>query len=238
MGGSIAITIREPNGTIHKKGVWTNPLPNMLKDIRIHKKDMNYIKKELLDWNSDYHTDLLAPLTYGLIVIDLQTNHFVECNNYSQFQWVDGVSLSNDMKVSNKGDYGYTLGGELYYKDPKDAFYDDEYADACAKLRPWLWEGRVKAYLWDRKEKQQILINESPTIEQIIEANKEYLEEGSIPRYTSLLCDMQFSLEWSPEWNYISYRGKKGFHQLRAKIEELGFVLTDEEKQAWDDYFE
>lgn len=234
MGGSIAVTLREPNGTVHKKGVWTNPLPDILKDIRVHRKDMNYLRKELLDWKTEgkyFHSDLLAPLEYGLIVIDLQTNHFIECNNYSYFDCMNGVALSNDMSASHKGSYGYTLrSGERYYENAKDAFYDDEHEGPCAKLRPWLWEGRVKAFKWNREKQEQELFHEKPTIEEIIKWEDKKDSDGM-----PFLSNLQFSLDWSPEWTYISYR-RENFKKLQVKIEELGFVLTDEEKKEWNDY--
>jgi len=96
MGGSIALTVRFSDGHEWRDATWTNVLPEGLWASEFYgpKKSEKHVRQWLSqvddnrnrnpgirslwgDWN------LLAPLEYGIVVIDYKTNEFASFNGYS-----------------------------------------------------------------------------------------------------------------------------------------------------------
>lgn len=88
MGGLVAVTIRMSNGDIVKMGRWTNPLssfllrPRFLEDTDAYLED--YIRYDHEEWS------LLAPLSYGLIVIDCVTKKVLHSQGYTSMVRIFG----------------------------------------------------------------------------------------------------------------------------------------------------
>src|SRR3989344_333452 len=105
MGGSIGITVREENGKEHRMCRWTNTLPWLITNIRLLNKDPAHIGGYLQRWDEmveDFkkHSGdkkfeypmtpvyapypFLAPHGYGLVVVDLQQNHILTSQGYTE----------------------------------------------------------------------------------------------------------------------------------------------------------
>ena len=111
MGGTIAMTIREPDGTEHRMARWTNPIPDFINNLGFINKDPEHLAKYQSQWmgmRKDWldhiatctnmtHGDCkflypmtpcyaptseLAPDGYGLIVIDMQKDVIISCQGY------------------------------------------------------------------------------------------------------------------------------------------------------------
>ena len=107
MGGSIAITFRDEDGNVEKMCRWTNTMPYYLVNHRLYAKDTKFIKEFMKQWfdmkkdwddnegkkNPKYKYPMtnyyapkecrvLAPIEYGLVVIDFMTNTILENQGY------------------------------------------------------------------------------------------------------------------------------------------------------------
>lgn len=117
MGGSIGFTIREENGKEHRMCRWTNVTPGFFNNIRFINKDPEYLNNFLKTWQDfveDYKlhkkdkkfvhnmTDIyapypfLAPIEYGLIVVDYKTNTVIHSQNYSSIDKFLAIGLYDD----------------------------------------------------------------------------------------------------------------------------------------------
>src|ERR1700744_2030870 len=87
MGGSVAVAIRKRNGEIICRDRWTNSTPFYFKSLRMREGDEAFVQ-EYLDLAKDKkdapHVPL-APLGYGLVVIDYVTNHMLSMQGYSSY---------------------------------------------------------------------------------------------------------------------------------------------------------
>lgn len=132
MGGTVAVTLREENGTEHRMARWTNPLPPTIVNLRMIKKDPAHIRTYLArwegmvdDWNENkskfkedddstwdifkfpmtpcYVPDgrILAPIGYGLVVIDLMKNKILSMQGYSNLETISspGIAMSMDGRI-------------------------------------------------------------------------------------------------------------------------------------------
>lgn len=100
MGGYIGVTIREENGNQHSMGRWTNPLPYFFKNLKFFKKDKKYLAQYLKQKRGKELKayDFLAPVEYGLVVIDYHTNTVLYANHYSNMITWDFASIWMDMR--------------------------------------------------------------------------------------------------------------------------------------------
>jgi len=108
MGGTLGVTIRDLDGTVHRMGRWTNPTPYFIHNLHFIEKDRAYLQAYLDEWykmRSDwlqfgntpqnpspmsacYADDanmVLAPQGYGLLVIDYQTGVVLHCQGYTSY---------------------------------------------------------------------------------------------------------------------------------------------------------
>lgn len=106
MGGSIAVTLVTPNGTMYKMCRWTNTLPWFVKNPKFISKDEQHINEYLDEWiqmKSDFEANgpngpfqysmtsvylpyqATAPCGYGLVLIDMQQNKIYSSQGYCSF---------------------------------------------------------------------------------------------------------------------------------------------------------
>ena len=121
MGGCVGITIREADGTEHRMCRWTNVI-SCLNDLRLYEKDSAFIREFNQKWEemrADYlkHKKdrkfeqnmtevyapypLLAPMEYGLIVIDMQKNIILNYQDASRLGGFDSPGLLLEL-ISNQ----------------------------------------------------------------------------------------------------------------------------------------
>lgn len=124
MGGSLAVTIVDPEGTWHKMDRWTNPTPWYFTDTRFLNGDPALLKEFLDTWyemvkeyddyangvigapeprmsktycNREYSSrDLVAPSEYGLVFLDIPGKRFWHMQGYSSYDRLSITRLLMD----------------------------------------------------------------------------------------------------------------------------------------------
>jgi len=95
MGGQVAVTIREENGTIHKLETSTRNLGWMIDNMKMLNKDPEHIKNII---NKNVNIWGMIPDMYGIVVIDLMTDHIISCQGYCRFGVMYATELSKYME--------------------------------------------------------------------------------------------------------------------------------------------
>ena len=122
MGGSVGFTIREENGKEHRMCRWTNCTPQYVNNSKFIEKDKTHLDNYLSIWyemvdeytSEEYKTkDLtmsdvyapnpfLAPMGYGLVVVDYQTNTVLHLQGYTGYGTINPASINN---AEHSGDF-------------------------------------------------------------------------------------------------------------------------------------
>lgn len=247
MGGSVGLTIREPNGQEHRMCRWTNIMPSILNNLRLVNKDSTYVQdivKMWYDMRKDYEAHktnekfennmspiyaphpFLAPCDYGLIVVDIAKNQILDYQGYCGLGKISSVSIRSDITENKDG--GHTL---LYIgpesQRPKQvgikkAFdSDDEYSSAI-RFKRFYDAGRVTQAV-DERTGQAIPLN-GKSLDDIAEMimSRQYYD---------------FPLDISPfQITRYHEHNPEDARKMQSRIEELGFKLTDQEKSVWDEW--
>ena len=220
MGGSVAVTVREPNGEEHRMCRWTNSLPWFVKNVRLLGKDPVHLKSYLDTWKDmkeDYvkHKSdgkfernmsalyapypFLAPRSYGLVVVDMQRDHILCYNDYT----------STDTLAVFQGDIS-----DL-------STCDDE--SNIVRAKEFLEKNKVKRTLfYDRINKRMSPLTGIKSTSDLVNALNNHLEIG-------------LELDMSP-YTFISYNpyDNQEAIKMREKVRDLGFKLSDQENALWD----
>ncbi|MBW3015805.1 hypothetical protein KY330_05250 [Candidatus Woesearchaeota archaeon] len=261
MGGSIALTIREPNGKEHRMCRSTKILPSLVNNLRLINKDTSFIQGELKPWyemredylkhekewlaiqkkhdscairDSPFENNMtscygdhpfLAPTGYGLVVIDMLKDQILSTQGYTCLGNIYGIQIRHDLREDIGG--GHTV----LYIGPEDkrpkrkgllAFdSDDEYSNAM-RFKALYEAGKVKK-----------AVNEMSG--EIIPLEGKSLEE--IADMVMKSHDLVFPIDFSP-FTIRDYAecDKEDAIVMRSRIEELGFTLSDKEKELWDSW--
>lgn len=124
MGGCIGMTIRLSDGTEHRMTRWTNPIPDYINNIKFINKDIEHFDRYQEQWNNmrkDWLEHVLkcnkknhikckfkyfmtpayapypylAPIEYGLIVVDMMDNVIISCQGYTKIGQIHLISQNN-----------------------------------------------------------------------------------------------------------------------------------------------
>jgi len=237
MGGSVAVTLREPDGTDHRMCRWTNCLPYYVRNLKIVQKDPDHINNFLRQWErmrEDYllhkddeqyefpmtpayaHYTLLAPYGYGLVVIDMQKERILDCQGYCSFDSEHGVHLANDNSFFPKYDRGD--------HDRLDAFkYEDEDEEnVCYRWAQFFNEGRItKTTKWDKEKRKIVEVENFTSLTQAADND---------------VSEYEFHYDYSPFTITKFPEAPDGLEEMkRVIVEELGFVLSEEEEEQWEE---
>ncbi len=230
MGGDVGLTLREENGTEHRMCRFTNILPWVLKNLRLLDKNQQpaHVREILSNWydmRRDYEENkktgrfrhpmsgvyapypFLAPMDYGLVVVDLQEEQILSYQGYTSADEISGICVLNDLRAgetdndSDAGRFmelyraGRVTGGRIYRHEPESG------KRTCREVS-----------LEGKSPKQALAL---------------------LKREQSLY----FALDMSP-FQVTEYRdGEPGEAEaMRERILELGFVLSNEEKQLWSEW--
>lgn len=222
MGGLIAVTIKQEDGTVHNMERWTNPLPYFLKDLRILEEDEEYIQ-EYINQEHEGKWEYTAPMGYGLVVLDLQSKAIFDCNGYSSFNHWSFSQIYLD-SVSIRNHYGSITGPDK--PDQTVAFDDVEYQGPCWKLKKWIEAGRIKAYdsVYEPEAK---LLCENPTVEEIIKL----VQQRDAHSWGG------FMIDWSP-FDYFKWSDgpEESWSEMREQMVESGWKFTDDDLKEWDQF--
>lgn len=243
MGGCLAITLREKDGREFRMSRWTNASPFLIDNIDLI-NGSDHIQKYLIEpWLKEtkkpddqrswsFNHPYLAPSEYGLVVIDFMHNKLLDLNDYHGFGRCQSLNLYNESCATQIDDMGITWGvGE---KLGIRAFLEDD-GNEASRFYKFHKAGRIKAVqkfdpVWLRYVDTGVDIN-GWDFEKVY---KEYIEIMAERDYSKEHC---FLLDMSP-LELVSLRGTfdsyRNFHQ---QILDLGFVLSDEEEEIWEEKF-
>jgi len=118
MGGTVAVTLRKPDGTEYRMSRWTNSMPWGIGNMKLMRHDMNHVDTYLEQWlgmKDDYEknkesgvfehnmTDCYFPSSgmvpdgYGLVVVDMVNNVILSMQNYTAFDSLCAASVAMDV---------------------------------------------------------------------------------------------------------------------------------------------
>ena len=226
MGGSIGITIREEDGTIHKMCRWTNSMPYFFRSIKFIEKDKEYLKEYLNVWYEmvkeyedaqngikplpeitmvDVYAPFpyLAPMDYGLVVVDYMNNKVLHSQGYSSF-----VSKINESTIY------------LELKNPEDS---QEWEQLCNQKKLLL----ESKYYYELNKHEEI--NKEVSFEEI---------KSLVSTKERDIIGLDFKIKTEP-WEFIRFEeDENGIKNLKLEIEKLGFHFTEKENEMWNEYIE
>lgn len=231
MGGSIGFTVREENGTEHRMCRWTNAMGSLIKDLKFYTKSEDHLKEYLKTWYDmvkDYDdaqkgikplpeitmvkvyapNPFLAPMDYGLVVVDYQTNTVLNIQGYTSLEKLDCGLVYGDIKYSSKKE-------------------DSEYfRELCENKRII---GLIKKELDPNDDTKIIIVTEEKTF--TFDEAVKFLKKDE-----DLNFGRFFKVDTSP-WTFTRYpETKQGWIDFRKKVLELGFILNEEEISMWDEF--
>jgi len=118
MGGTVAVTLRKPDGTEYRMSRWTNSMPWGITNLKLLQHNMTHVDAYLEQWlgmKEDYEknkdsgefefdmTDCyfpsagLAPDGYGLVVVDMVNNVILDMQGYTSFDSICAASVGLDV---------------------------------------------------------------------------------------------------------------------------------------------
>lgn len=138
MGGSVSVTIREPNGQEHRMLRWTNSMPWAINSVRMlsEKPDPAHLAQYLKnrnEWDEEGH---LAPDGYGLVVVDFVTHTLLSHQGYTTFGRRPAVHLGNDISFCKPR--------RVRLEELRRALEDAEEYTECLQLKEWWDAKRIK----------------------------------------------------------------------------------------------
>lgn len=230
MGGTVAVTLRKPDGTEYRMDRWTNSMPWGIGNMKMLKHDMAHVDDYLKQWlemRDDYERnkatgkfelnmtecyatpDGLAPCGYGLVVVDMVNNVILSMQDYTAFDSMCAASVQLDIPHN-------TADADSNYQIFKEFF------DA----------GQVKGMLTRDSFDNARSNNSNDLYAPVPDCFDEVLAllDPSKRDVFEFKLDLKpFTLETFDGYNTDELKA------YRARLLELGFVITDEENKIWDD---
>ena len=234
MGGNVAVTLREPDGTEHRMNRWTNTMSWFVNNMKFVNKEPDHIKAYLDRWN-EMRTDwelnkgtgkfefpmtdcyapypFLAPDGYGLVVLDMKENVILSCQGYCKFGAIYVATIALDIHPST-------------IHDPADL--EDERESVIAKR--FFDADRAVVQKFIKKPLQHgKLVDTDIGYDELLEIIKKHGKEFYGCQHVRLDLDPFVVRE---------YDENTGWDAMRADIEKLGFVITPEEDKQWKEWIE
>lgn len=234
MGGTVAVTLRKPDGTEYRMNRWTNSMSWGICNLKMLNSDEQHIEDYLHQWKEmrdDYErnkdsgefehnmtdcyfpSDGLAPCGYGLVVVDHINKVILDMQGYTSFDTICAASISLEHS-------GNVLGVQ-----PADADSETQI------FKEFLKAGKIGGVL------TRDSYNENTPREDWYRPVTETFEE-IIAELTSDRRDwFDFKVDLSP-WSYEKFEecSPQALRAYRARLIELGFELSDEENKVWDEW--
>ncbi len=248
MGGSIAVTIREENGTEHRMCRWTNSMPWGLNNVKMLSipPDPTHLAAYLKVWNemrADYEankstgkfefpmTDVyapypfLAPEGYGLVIMDFQRKTILSKNNYTTLG--QGVAITSafdwDMfgRHPEEGTREESLRAAL--ARPIDNSEEDDGESNLQRLAAW-WNAKRIVKAGELIPRSNGDVTPDPKL-----MNATTFEEFALGlgEYTGFVFDLT-------PFTFIEARDLP-WAEVLEKVKALGFALSEEEMALWND---
>jgi len=227
MGGTVAVTLRKPDGTEYRMDRWTNSMPWGIGNRKMITHDMAHVDEYLKEWlgmKEDYEqnketgvyeypmTDCyfpsegLAPCGYGLVVVDMVNNVILSMQGYTSFDSLCAASISMDLPHGiNDPDSNVSIFKEFYDAGKVPGVMTrDSFKIADAGGDPYL-----------------------PLTQSFDELMEELVDPDKRNLFDFKLDLSPFTLEEFEEYN------PQALIKYRARLLELGFELTDKENEIW-----
>jgi hypothetical protein len=85
MGGIVSVTIRRSDGKEYRKQRWTNHMPYYISNVKMLREDADHIN-EYVSYDNYTEKDYgLAPVEYGIVIVDFVTKQIVTKQQYTAF---------------------------------------------------------------------------------------------------------------------------------------------------------
>jgi len=225
MGGSVAVTIRTPDGEWHKMERWTNSAAATFTDPSFLAGDEEFIADYINTWTemcdaydncdlsnkpmaevyctSDGARGKTAPIDYGLVFIDFLEKRFWHCQGYSDMQTISLFKIYNAVELQ--------MGQEE----------DDQ------------WLERVYKNIVGIKEEKKIEDKYQPVVTLKRFATLDELKDYARDQKTMFA---KFAMD-TQGWNFVSYdENQKGIMSFKQDLLDNGYSLSAEEDKMWDDF--
>lgn len=260
MGGTIAVTIRTPDGQEYRMARWTNSLPSFTKSLKFIQKDSEHIQeymKPYFEMKEDYKQNhrtgkfkfnmtgcynpwgQCAPLGYGLVVIDMVNNIIADSQGYTHLTEIysghvaldsQKVILFQDKPVENRRDD--SAFGKGYY-DWDDFPFPALLGEGKEYQKGFIGGEELKSFknLWDAGKIKQF--------NKWSQSGKVFAEDISRLKFPDLINQIygklcgDFVLDMHPFFHMRYDESKKGLKALLQKVHDLGFKLSPVERQTW-----
>jgi hypothetical protein len=254
MGGNVALTIRK-DGQEYRMDRWTNIMPSLLHDISFLNGEKDALDDALDSWvgmKEDWErngpdgpfdfnmTPVYAPFPYGLkpseygaIVVDFDTNHLLNLQGYCGVGTIDYLRM------------GYGPRAAEMNPDKEDIVNAMAAAGRIQKYTAWVKNEDALTHLlsiegatygpcpvygypcvtWPGNTDKNNLL---ALLDDVTEPGAARYVEHAITR-TQVVLDMKpFTLIDYPE-------SAQGYQDMRDKILELGFTLSQDELDGWEE---
>jgi hypothetical protein len=234
MGGTVAVTLRDVDGTEYRMSRWTNSMPWGICNAKMFQKDPQHIANYVKQWlemkadheaNKDtgefefnmtdcYHPSPgLCPDGYGLVVVDLMNDVILDMQGYSSFDYISVASVS------------LSISGNIIGEDEDD--------NEVTRLKD-LWDaGYVKGWVTNKsfklfqEGKAEHSWEEIPfDFDGLIKAIGSH--DGMRHAHT-IVIEGPFKYEKFEEYNLDALKA------MRDRVKELGFVLNEQEEKYWEE---
>ena len=212
MGGTVSVTIREENGTEHRMARWTNSLPRFVNNIRTYQKDsqhiQDYVSRDSDTWKED--NEGLAPVQYGLVVLDLKTDTILTMQGYTSFSYISGAGI------------------RLSIDDRR--FRDDDGPNEFDLFKELLYDGRVtsaRSFNGPAGMTNVDLTNTKPC--EVLKTFKSGVQGNGLEIVN--IDPTPFVIEKFDE-------SSQGAIDMKNRLAELGFQYTRKEDEIWREWID
>ena len=248
MGKRVGLTLRAPDGKEHRMCRWTNILASIINNIRLVNKDNSHIEDIIKTWyemREDYESHkadgnfeddriedyapfpYLAPMGYGLVVVDMVNDEILDCQDYTIPGIIPAIGIKREMhSVDGKSTSILRIGSHAKSKSKslgKQAFYLDDSKKAAVRFREFFEAGKIA------KVREY-----SIAVDDYIEIDVNGRSFDYVVGMIENSVDLEFHLDMSP-YKIIKYdeQNYEDLVKMKGKIKELGFKLNSEEEQIW-----
>lgn len=235
MGGCVGVTLRYPDGTIKKMNRWTNTLPWFILNHKLITKDLKHVaewmraheemeqdyllnkesKKYKLPMTSSYFPfDMLAPVEYGLVVVDMLNSKLYSAQGYTSFTHLNAFMAESD------------------YKKAEELFKGKHITKV--KIREAIRETSTDVWDWKNQKESVKKIKNLQDFKSIIK--KDASKYG--PNQLNALEETwyTFLINWG-SWKLSIFKDDvQGFKDLRNTLIIDGWQLTPKEEIEWDQF--
>ena len=217
MGGYMGIAFRMPDGEIIRKVKHTNPTSGWLCDSRLLAGDPDVLAAYLaLDDEIDHGQASLAPVEYGLVVLDLRENRLLSLQGYTNYGIISmsAVVLATQQPraIDSKRVEVINLLAETGRLSLQTTLY-----------RP---DGSSEEIAKELVETKDSLAELARTYK-----NHKRLADGSYEAYKFTIYTSPVVIEDFPET-------EAGAVSMRERLLELGFDLTPADEQGWSKWLD